>query len=99
MADMAESFGVNFGLDFLLAGYTSDELKQLKQIGCVQLKNRYRNAQKNEYFTIGFDYEYMRYFDVDQNPDSTPVMDNTTVGESINKEKKKKSKFEFEEIK
>jgi hypothetical protein len=100
MSDIAESFGVNFGVDLLLAAYTNDDLKRLNQVAFTQLKNRYRDFSLNNKFCVGFDPAYMRYYNVEQFAEEIdiPVIDNSRVGDRL-KAEKKKSKFEFSDFK
>lgn len=85
MTDISESFGVNFGIDFLLGLVVTDELKERGQVMAVQLKNRYDNMDRIPKFFLGFDRYKMKWSDVaDQKSISNgdkPVMDTGNIAE------------------
>jgi replicative DNA helicase len=65
MNDVSESFGIPAIADFMLAIINSEELYELNQIMCKQLKNRYRDLNLNKRFVIGVDRAKMRLYDVE----------------------------------
>ena len=65
MNDVSESFGIPAIADFMLAIINSEELYELGQIMCKQLKNRYRDLNLNKRFVIGVDRAKMRLYDVE----------------------------------
>jgi hypothetical protein len=74
---------------------TSDELEELGQIMVIQLKNRYRDLNKNKRFCLGIKKDKMRFHDVDNTiqpvvsatEDTGPVFDNSSTGRRISGEK------------
>jgi hypothetical protein len=95
MDDTSESFGVPATADFMCALVTSDELEELGQIMVIQLKNRYRDLNKNKRFCLGIKKDKMRFHDVDNTiqpvvsatEDTGPVFDNSSTGRRISGEK------------
>jgi len=67
MENVSESIGVAAIADWLCAIINTDELKQLKQIMCKQIKNRYRNVDEPNKFLVGVDYGKMRLFELEEN--------------------------------
>lgn len=65
MGDIAESFGLNGTLDFFIAIINTDELREMGQVMFKQLKNRYRDFQKDMRFVVGVDNDYMRLNGID----------------------------------
>jgi archaellum biogenesis ATPase FlaH len=84
MTDTAESFGLPATADFMLALITTDELAQMGQLLCKQLKNRYSDLNRNKRFVIGVERAKMRFFDVDQTAQEDlmegPVFDKSDMG-------------------
>lgn len=91
LEDTAESFGLPATADFMFALINTDELQDLDQQLVKQLKNRLGDPTINTRFVIGIDKAKMRYYDVDQSAQADlvdgPVMDNTDVGLTFDKEK------------
>ncbi len=101
MEDISESFGVNFGVDYLAALIVNDDLKAKGQILVKQIKNRFDDLNKKPKFFMGLDRSKMKFFDVDDDQagitkDDTPVMNRTPLGERLEQEKSKKTeRFQF----
>jgi len=107
MGDVAESYGVNFGVDLTLALVVNDALKEMEQMLIIQLKNRFDNLDKMPKFCIGFNREKMKFYDLDDpvngitNPhanEDVPVMDRGSISERLEAEKdtnKKTTGFKF----
>ena len=110
MEDISESFGVNFGVDYLAALIVNDELKARGHILVKQIKNRFEDLNKYPRFFIGLDRSKMKFFDVEdaeagiggatpgsgKGGDSGPVMDNTPLQKRLNEEKPRKTeRFQF----
>jgi len=93
--DTSESFGVPATADFMAALVSSDELEELGQIMVIQLKNRYRDFNKNKRFCLGVDKSKMKLFDVDNTivpvvpdpDDDRPVFDKSSSGKRVSEEK------------
>ena len=96
LEDTSESFGLPATADFMIAAMTSEELEDLGQIMVKQLKNRYGDPATNRRFVVGIDKSRMRLYNVEQSApvDDGPVMDNTSFGEGLKKEKFDKSVFD-----
>tara|TARA_R110000824_G_scaffold292565_4_gene480966 strand:+ start:6060 stop:7388 length:1329 start_codon:yes stop_codon:yes gene_type:complete len=93
MENTAESFGLPATADLFLALITSEELESLNQLMVKQLKNRYNDPTVNRRFVIGVDRTKMRLYDCDQSAqedivDDTPMMDQSSFGSRMNKERK-----------
>jgi hypothetical protein len=77
----------------------TEELEELGQIMCKQLKNRLGSKHTNKRFIIGVDRAKMRFHDVDQSAQEDlldgPTFDNSKFGEEENERNKPKSKFDF----
>lgn len=94
LEDTADSFGLPQTADFLLGISETPQLAELGQFLCVQLKNRYRDKNRNRCFIIGVDKEKQRLHDVsdeaqkiiggkdapESQEEDVPVFDNTTFG-------------------
>jgi replicative DNA helicase len=65
MTDTSESIGLPQTLDLYIALMTNDQLAKAGRIAVKQLKNRYRDENKNRYFSLGLDKPKMRFFHVD----------------------------------
>ena len=89
LEDTSESFGLPATADFMFALISTEELEDLSQIMCKQLKNRYADPNINKRFVIGIDKSKMRLFDVEQEAQEDiiegPVFDNTEIGQSLKK--------------
>jgi replicative DNA helicase len=92
MENTAESFGLPATADLFLALITSEELDSLNQIMVKQLKNRYNDPTVHRRFVVGVDRTKMRLYDVDQsaqeNINDVPMMDQSSVGQRISKERR-----------
>jgi replicative DNA helicase len=83
MDSIADSFGIAYTVDLLIGLATNDELYAINQITAKQLKNRYRDMNKNKRFYIGVERDKMRLYDVDQSKvedDDGPVFDKGQEG-------------------
>ena len=65
MTDTSESIGLPQTLDLYIALMTNETLDKAGRIAAKQLKNRYRDVNKNKYFSMGLDKPKMRFFHVD----------------------------------
>jgi hypothetical protein len=83
MDDISESFGLNGTLDLFIAIINTDELRDMGQVMFKQLKNRYRDFQKDMRFVVGVDNDYMRLHDIE---DQSGVLQDSKQ-EKINKYK------------
>jgi len=100
LEDTSESFGLPATADFMIAAISNEELESLNQLMIKQLKNRYNDPSSNRRFVIGVDRSKMKLYDVEQNAqqgivDDKPVMDNTSFGEGLKREKIDKNVFEL----
>lgn len=64
MDDTSESMGLPAVVDFMIAIMEPEDLKPLGQFLCKQLKNRYRDKNKDTKFVVGVDKGKQRLFDV-----------------------------------
>ena len=100
MSDTAESFGLPATADFMLGMITTEELEDMNQIMCKQLKNRLGSKQTNKRFVIMVDRAKMRFADAEddaqENITDGPVMDNTNFGKEEHERTRPKSKFDFD---
>jgi predicted ATP-dependent serine protease len=98
MTDVAESFGLPATVDFMLALSVSEELIQLGQIMCKQLKNRYSDLNLMKRFVIGVDRPKMRLFNVEANAQENvldgPVFDKSDFNEKETERGKKRPKYQ-----
>lgn len=92
LEDTAESFGLPATADFMLAVMQPGELKASGQYLVKQLKNRYRNMDYKERFTIGVDKARMKIFD----SDGGSGLVNTETGQVV-EPKKRFTDFDFGE--
>ena len=75
----------------MFAIISTEELDQLNQYQVKQLKNRYSDPGMYRRFIIGVDKGRMKLFDVEQTAqddvinDDTPVFDNTTTGQTLDR--------------
>lgn len=99
--DTAESFGLPQTADFMVSFVQTEELAELDQFLVKQLKNRYRDKNKNKRFVIGVDKDKQRLYDVDQsqagiledgtvkgksNEDDVPAFDRGSFGSRMGKQ-------------
>lgn len=66
LTDTAESFGLPATADFMIGLIRTEELDELGQILCKQLKSRYGDKNKDGKFVLGVDPSKMQLFDVEQ---------------------------------
>lgn len=85
LAAISESAKIGHVSDFVLAVISTEELEQMGQYLCKQVKNRYNRKGKLLRFTVGVDYEKMRLYDVEQSQET-----NTYYEEEDFKEEKPK---------
>jgi len=64
MTEMAESIGIAYTADFILAGYSNDEMKAQGKMLFKQLKNRYGDVNWKNKFMIGVERSKMRLFNL-----------------------------------
>ena len=65
VTDTSESIGLPQVLDLYIALMSNETLQKAGRVAVKQLKNRYRDVNKNKYFSIGLDKPKMRFFHVD----------------------------------
>jgi archaellum biogenesis ATPase FlaH len=65
----SESFGLPMTADLLLCLIGSEALAALEQIMCKQLKNRYRDENRDKRFILGLNKNKMRFSDVKDKDD------------------------------
>lgn len=105
MTHTSESFGLPATADLMLALITTEEMVQLGQILVKQLKNRYRDVDKNTRFILGVDKPLMKLYDIEQSGnimergDLADAEDKSEVGPMIKKmerERDLESKLDFQ---
>jgi len=65
LTSTSESFGVPMTADWMGAFVSNDELAELNQYLCIQLKSRYDDINRAKKFMVGVDRPKMRLYDVD----------------------------------
>lgn len=65
MTETSESMGLVHTLDLFLAMIQTEELQSLNQILFKQLKNRYRDENRDRKFIVGLDKSKMKLYDVE----------------------------------
>jgi replicative DNA helicase len=65
LEDTAESFGLPATADFMISISQDDEMKLLKQVRFKQLKNRFRDVERDKKFDLGVEKSKMRFFELD----------------------------------
>jgi replicative DNA helicase len=98
MTDTSESIGLPATLDFYMAFMTSDELNDMNLIAVKQLKNRYRDVNKNRHFVMGVDRPKMRFYHVKnwsgtKTKEDKVLMDDRVFGEDMPPLKPTKERF------
>lgn len=101
--EMADSFAVAMGADFIMALIRTEELDERGQVLLKQLKSRYSNMSFYKQFVVGVDPNKFRYFDLEDEAqdgiadveEDDNIMDNTTFGLRSQAQKSKKSKGKF----
>jgi replicative DNA helicase len=66
MTDTAESIGIPGVCDLMFAIWRTDEMDQLGQLCCKQLKNRFRQMQYRPRFILGCEFDQQLLYDVSQ---------------------------------
>lgn len=66
MEDVSESFGLAMTADMMLALMVSEELRELGQILCKQLKNRFGDISNHNKFVLGVNRSMFKLYDVEQ---------------------------------
>lgn len=102
LEDTSESFGLPATADFMIAAISSEELESLGQLMIKQLKNRYNDPGLHRRFVVGVDRSKMRLYDVEQNAQNDvskdtndiPIMDNSSFGEGLKRERFDKNVFD-----
>ena len=64
MADISESFAVNFICDFSIALINTEEMRKLNQILVKQLKNRYKDLNYKNKCILEFQRNKMKFLDI-----------------------------------
>lgn len=93
ITDTSESFGLPATADFLFALISTEELEELGQIMCKQLKNRYNDPTVHKRFVVGIDRAKMRLYDVEQTAQNG-ILDKGREEEYDYEERKPKKSFE-----
>lgn len=75
--DTAESFGLPQTADWMIGVVETEELAALGLFKVIQLKNRYRDKNKNKRFVIGVDKAKQRIYDPDDSAQSALASDGT----------------------
>jgi len=83
MTDTSESIGLPATLDFYAALMSNELLERIGRIAIKQLKNRYRDVNKNKYFTIGIDKPKMRFYHVDDWNKTLTEEDSSTTDDLV----------------
>lgn len=95
VGDTAESMGIPFTMDFILALIRTEETDALNQLTCKQLKNRYKNLAYKPRFVIGSDFDKQLFYDVNQSEQNLvidePVFDKGEVMKKFEKSYNKKN--------
>lgn len=63
--ETSESWGLPQTADFFIALISSEELITMNQVMVKQLKNRYGNPNLHKRFTIGVNYDKMKFYDLE----------------------------------
>jgi replicative DNA helicase len=92
VTDTSESFGLPMTLDYLFAMIRTEELDELGQIMCIQLKSRYGDINYKRKFVIGVDIKKFMLYDVENIAqedlvDNGPAFDNSKFGAGMKAEK------------
>lgn len=96
ITDTSESIGLPATLDLYLGFMSNDKLSSAGRIAIKQLKNRYRDENKNKYFSIGIDKPKMRFYHVDDwvYTAEEPEEDLVPITETVKETKNTKNVFE-----
>jgi replicative DNA helicase len=100
LEDTSESFGLPATADFMIAAISSEELESLGQIMVKQLKNRYGDPALHRRFVVGVDRSRMKLYNAESQKsilpsiDDTPVMDNSSFGSGLKRERIDKTVFD-----
>lgn len=102
LTETSESIGLPFTADFMMAIIQDEEMRDLGQFLCKQLKNRYNDMDYYSKFMIGVDKPKMRLFDLENTAqenisqsgkhdadDDTPLFDKGEIAMRFDKEKLK----------
>lgn len=65
LEDTAESFGLPATADFMFSISQDEEMKILKQVRFKQLKNRFRDVERDKKFDLGVEKAKMRFFELE----------------------------------
>lgn len=65
LEDTAESFGLPATADFMISMTQDDEMKLMRQVRFKQLKNRFRDVERDKKFDMGIDKPKMRIFELE----------------------------------
>ena len=93
MASVSESFALNATCDSMFGIINTEEMRNLSQILIKQIKNRYRDLNRDNKFIIGVDTLKMRLYDVESSAQEDLV--NSGQEENyVEVQKEKKKSFE-----
>lgn len=92
-SNIAESVGIAFTADAMLALIKTDELDALGQILIKQVKNRYGSLDNPRKFVLGVDYSRMKLYDVEDFAQETIIQDSNPINKFGSESKPDKSKF------
>jgi archaellum biogenesis ATPase FlaH len=82
LEDTAESFGLPATADFMISISQDEEMKILKQVRFKQLKNRFRDVERDKKFDLGVEKSKMRFFELEP-----------SAQRSLNTEEKSKTSY------
>lgn len=83
LTDTSESFGLPATADIMIALISTEELDRMGQYLVKQLKNRYRDPNRDRRFIIGVDKDKMRLYDVEESAQN--VMDESHLDQQEEK--------------
>lgn len=83
MTSVSESFALNATCDSMFGIINTEELRNLNQILIKQIKNRYRDLNRDNKFIIGVDTIKMRLFDVEHSAQSDIVNSGQETPEEV----------------
>lgn len=91
--DTSESFGTVMTLDFLVAMIRTEELDNIGQLMCKQLKSRYNSTDYYRRFVIGVELAKFKLYDIDdptadvseagRTDDDEPIFDKSKFGKAM----------------
>lgn len=89
ITDVSDSMGIPATADLMLSVSRTEELDNMGQLLCKQLKNRYGNRATNLRFVVGVDLEKQTLYDVNQQEQTDLVRAEETIQADANRFKSK----------